>query len=132
MNRRAALTGVSLVALAVLSGCTATQTSGFLQSNGVSQATADRIGSIESTAVADGTLFCLINGAIAVVPGVNVKGAASDKVAAACASAQLIGGVLASTVPVPVPPPMSGGPVPVATTPPIAAAAVAASVKPKS
>lgn len=120
-----------LLCLLALAGCTTQQTSGLLQSNGVSQPAADQAGMIVSTAVADGTLFCLINSTVAMVPGVNVKGATAAAVANACAKAQLIGGVIAATVPVPVPPPAIPAAVPVATTTPLAAAGVAASVPPK-
>lgn len=124
---------IGLMALTLaLGACTAAQTSSQLQANGVSAATANKVGAIESTAVADGTLFCLINNAVAVVPGVIVKGATAAAVANACAQAQLIGGVIAATVPVPVPPPVVPAAVPVATTTPLAAATVAGSVKPKS
>lgn len=126
MNRRVSFASLVLA----IAGCTAPQTSGLLQSNGVSQPTADKAGAILSTALADGTLFCLINNAVAAVPGVNVKGASAAKVADACAKATLVGGVIAATVPVPVPPPAVAAPVPVATTTPAAATAVAASVKP--
>lgn len=123
---------LSLIAAVALAGCSGTQTSGLLQSNGVSQPTADKAGTVWSTAVNDATLFCAINGIVAAVPGVLVKGATSASVANACAKAQLIGGIVAATVPVPVPPPAIPAAVPVAVTTPIAAAAVAASVKPTS
>lgn len=123
----------ALLALTLaLGACTAGQTSGLLQTNGVSQPTADKVGTVWSTAVNDATLFCAINGIVAAVPGVLVKGASSVAVANACAQAQLIGGAIAATVPVPVPPPVVPVAVPVATTTPLAAAAVAGSVKPAS
>lgn len=129
MNHRLTLASASLLAMAA---CTAPQTSALLQSNGVSQPAADKVGTIWSTAVNDATLFCLINSTVAAVPGVLVKGATAASVANACAKAQLIGGIVAATVPVPVPPPAVPAAVPVAVTTPIAAAAVAASVKPAS
>lgn len=125
--RQAMFTG-----LLVFAGCSAAQTSGFLQSNGVGQPAADKASAVVSSALRDGTLFCNIAGAIAAVPGVNVKGARADKVAEACAQAQIVGAVISATVPVPVPPPVMSTVVPVATTPAIAAAAVAASVRPAS
>lgn len=111
-----------------LVGCTTAQ----LQANGLSASQAASVNTVVSTAVADGTLFCDVVGAVAAVPGVNVVGASAQSVANACATATLVGTAInaaAAAVPVPVPPPATPQSVPVATVPPAAASAVAASAK---
>ena len=113
-----------------LGACTQPQIAANLQAQGVSATTAAKVSSVVSTAVADGTLFCQFGAAIAAVPGVNVKGATSQTVANACATAQIIGQIASAMTPVPVAPPAAATSVQVATVAPLAAAAVAQSVKP--
>ena len=120
---------LALLALCV-AGCSGAQVATNLQANGVSAPTAAAVGSVVSTAVADGTLFCQFDTAIAAVPGVNVKGASAAAVANACATAQIIGGIASAMTPVPVAPPAVPASVPIATVTPLAAAGVAQSVNP--
>jgi hypothetical protein len=119
-------------ALAVsLAGCSSLPS--WLQANGASASTANTVNTVLSTAVADGNLFCSIAGVVAAVPGVNVKNASAQSVANACQLAQVVGAAVAvGAAGVPVPPPAAATPVPIAVVPPLAAAAVAASVKPAS
>ena len=75
---------ILLATALTLSGCSGSQVSAWLQGNGVSAAKADKIGTIASNVVADGTLFCALDSVIAAVPSVNVINASAASVAAAC------------------------------------------------
>lgn len=116
--------------LLALSGCSGSQVSAWLQGNGVSVAKADKIGTIASNALADGTLFCKFADVLAVVPSVNVINAGADKVSDACKFASIIqaGVQVQMAAGVPVPPPATPTAVPIATVPPATVVAVQKSV----
>lgn len=102
-----------------LTACSGSQVSGWLQGNGIAQVKADKIGTIASNVVADGTLFCQLDSIVAAVPSVNVINASAAAVAGACKVASLIqAGVQAqAAIAVPVPPPVTPAAVPIATVP---------------
>lgn len=120
------------VCLLGLQGCSAAA----LQALGFAASTAEKIATISSDLVQEGTLFCAIDGAVAAVPNVSVLGASGATVAKACAEAQLVGNAvkaanatsLVAPVSVPVAGPSTPTVVPVASIPASAVAAMAASV----
>jgi hypothetical protein len=116
-------------AMLMLAGCTGAQVTAALENMGVSVATATKVGTIDAGVLAQGSLFCSLDQIIAVVPTVSVINASAAAVAMACKDATLLTGAIAS-VAVPVPPPVAGTPVPIASVPPATVAMVAASVVP--
>lgn len=115
-----------------LVGCSGSQVSTFLQGNGVSATKADKIGTIASAALADGTLICQLDGIVAAVPSVNVINASAAAVAGACKVASLVvaGVQTQAAVGIPVPPPATPAALPIATVPPAVVAAVQQTVAP--
>lgn len=113
-----------ILAALALSACT----SQALQNVGVPAASSDKLARINTQIATDGMLLCMINGTMAAVPGINVTGAASEKVAAACKAAIILGSNVQSVLATPVAPPGVPVDVPVAVVPMPVASAVAHSV----
>ena len=124
---------ILLASALLLTSCSGSQVTAWLEGNGVSASKATKAGTIVSNVLADGTLMCSLDGIVAAVPSVSVVNATAAAVAGACKVATLISAGVqaqAALVAVPVPPPATPTAVPIAVVPAATVIAVQKSVTP--
>lgn len=112
---------LAIFAASLVAACSLQQLTGA----GVPATTAQSVVTVEQSLVTGGQLFCQTAGALYLVSGVNVIGAAAGPIATACNNLTVAGNAIAGAVPAPA---TVGATAVVASTTTGAAAAVAASV----